>query len=98
MPINIGIRGAYAIRPYTGGPIRGAYAIRPYTDGHICGAYAIHPYMGRPICGAYAIRPYTDGRKFIKAENVSRHGNEKKAEEESLPRPLCVLIGEIRKL
>ena len=65
-------------------PIRGAYAIRPYTDGY--------------IRGAYAIRPYMDGRKFIKAENVSRHGNEKKAEEESLPRPLRVLIGEIRKL
>ena len=35
---------------------------------------------------------------FIKAENVSRCRNEKKAEEESLPRPLRVLIGEIRKL
>ena len=84
MPINIGIRGAYAIRPYTDGPIRGAYAI--------------HPYMGRPICDAYAIRPYTDGRKFIKAENVSRRRNKKKTEEESLPRPLRALIGEIRKL
>ena len=39
-----------------------------------------------------------DGRNFIEAENVSRRGNEKKAEEESLPRPLRVLIGEIRKL
>ena len=64
----------------------------------ICGAYAIRPYMDRPIRGAYAIRPYTDGRKFIEAENVSRRGNEKKAEEESLPRPLHALIGEIRKL
>ena len=70
LPINIGIRRAYAIRPYT----------------------------DRPICDAYAIRPYMDGRKFIKAENVSRRGNEKKAEEESLPRPLRVLISEIRKL
>ena len=70
MPINIGIRRAYAIRPY----------------------------MDRPIRGAYAIRPYMDGRKFIEAENVSRRGNEKKAEAESLPRPLRVLIGEIRKL
>ena len=75
-----------------------AYAIRPYTDGPIRGAYAIPPYMGRPICDAYAIRPYMDGRKFIKAGNVSRRGNEKKAEEESLPRPLRALIGEIRKL
>ena len=65
-------------------PIRVAYAIRPYTD--------------RLIRGAYAIRPYTDGRKFIKAENVSRRRNKKKAEEESLPRPLRALIGEIRKL
>ncbi|ETK00705.1 hypothetical protein N425_13675 [Tannerella sp. oral taxon BU063 isolate Cell 2] len=64
--------------------IRGAYAIRPYTD--------------EPIRGAYAIRPYTDGRKFIEAENVLRCRNEKKAEEESLPRPLHALIGEIRKL
>ena len=54
--------------------------------------------MDRPIRGAYAIRPYTDGRKFIKVENVSWRGNEKKAEEESLPRPLRALIGEIRKL
>ena len=84
LPINIGIRGAYATRPYTDEPICGAYAIRPYTDGHIRRAYATRPYMG--------------GRKFIKAENVSRRGNEKKAEEESLPRPLCTLIGEIRKL
>ena len=67
-------------------------------DRPICGAYAIRPYTDRPIRGAYAIRPYTDGRKFIKAENVSRRRNEKKAEEESLPRPLHALIGEIRKL
>ena len=79
-------------------PIRVAYAIRPYTDEPIRGVYAIRPYTDRLIRGAYAIRPYTDGRKFIKAENVSRHGNEKKAEEESLPRPLRVPIGEIRKL
>ena len=84
MPINIGICGAYAIRPYMDRPICGAYAIRPYMDGY--------------IRGAYAIRPYMDGRKFIKAENVSRRRNEKKAEEESLPRPLRALIGEIRKL
>ena len=75
-----------------------AYTIRPYTDEHICGAYAIRPYTNEPIRRAYAIRPYTDGRKFIKAENVSRRRNEKKAEEESLPRPLRALIGEIRKL
>ena len=70
MPINIGIRRAYAIRPYTDRLIRRAYAIRPYMDGRI----------------------------FIEAENVLRRRNEKKAEEESLPRPLRVLIGEIRKL
>ena len=84
MPINIGIRGAYAIRPYTDRLIRRAYAIRPYTD--------------RLIRRAYAIRPYMDGRKFTKAGNVSRRRDEKKAEEESLPRPLRALIGEIRKL
>ena len=59
----------------------------------------------RAACGT--ANPILDGDRihaekmnyvFIEAENVSRRGNEKKAEEESLPRPLHALIGEIRKL
>ena len=56
-------------------------------------------------CGT--ANPILDGDKihaekmnyiFIEVENVSRRRNKKKAEEESLPRPLRTLIGEIRKL
>ena len=54
--------------------------------------------MANLILGGYKIHAEKMNYVFIKAENVSRRGNEKKAEEESLPRPLHALIGEIRKL
>ena len=54
--------------------------------------------MANPILDGDKIHAEKMNHVFIKAENVSRRGNEKKAEEESLPRPLHALIGEIRKL
>ena len=55
-------------------------------------------FMANLILDGYKIHAEKMNYIFIEAENVSRRGNEKKAEEESLPRPLCTLIGEIRKL
>ena len=54
--------------------------------------------MANLILDGYKIHAEKMNYIFIKAENVLRRGNEKKAEEESLPRPLNALIGEIRKL
>ena len=54
--------------------------------------------MANLIFDGYKIHAEKMNYIFIEAENVSRRGNEKKAEEESLPRPLRALIGEIRKL
>ena len=51
-----------------------------------------------PILDGYKIHAEKMNYVFIEAENVSRRRNKKKAEEESLPRPLRALIGEIRKL
>jgi hypothetical protein len=55
-------------------------------------------FMANLILDGYKIHVEKMNYVFIKAENVSRRRNEKKAEEESLPRPLHALIGEIRKL
>ena len=55
-------------------------------------------FMANPILDGDKIHAEKMNHVFIKAENVSRCRNEKKAEEESLPRPLHALIGEIRKL
>ena len=69
----MGIRGAYAIRPYTGTlkmdcdgirltsdrPIRGTYAIRPYTGTLKMGWDGIRSTSDRPVRGTYAIRPQT---------------------------------------
>ena len=84
MPINIGICGAYAIRPYT-------KTQKSAEERVAC-------FMANLIFDGYKIHAEKMNHAFIKAENVSRRGNEKKAEEESLPRPLRALIGEIRKL
>ena len=84
MPINIGIRGAYALRPYT-------KTRKSVEEMAAC-------FMANLIFDGYKIHAEKMNYVFIEAENVSRRGNEKKAEEESLPRPLRVLIGEIRKL
>ena len=84
MPINIGIRRAYAIRPYT-------KTRKSVEEMAAC-------FMANLILDGYKIHAEKMNYIFIEAENVSRRGNEKKAEEESLPRPLRVLIGEIRKL
>ena len=92
------IRGAYAIRPYMDGPIRGAYAIRPYTKTRKSVEEMAACFMANLILDGYKIHAEKMNYVFIEAENVSRCRNEKKAEEESLPRPLYALIGEIRKL
>ena len=55
-------------------------------------------FMANLILDGYKIHAEKMNYIFIKAENVSRRRNKKKAEEESLPRPLRALIGEIRKL
>ena len=55
-------------------------------------------FMANLILDGYKIHAEKMNYIFIEAGNVSRYRNEKKAEEESLPRPLRVLIGEIRKL
>ena len=98
MPINIGICGAYAIRPYTDRLIRGAYAIRPYTKTQKSAEERVACFIANLILDGYKIHAEKMNHVFIKAENVSRRRDEKKAEEESLPRPLHALIGEIRKL
>ena len=54
--------------------------------------------MANLILDGYKIHAEKMNYVFIKAENVSQRRNEKKAKEESLPRPLCAPIGEIRKL
>ena len=54
--------------------------------------------MANLILDGYKIHAEKMNYVFIEAENVSRCRNEKKAEEETLPRPLYALIGEIRKL
>ena len=54
--------------------------------------------MANLILDGYKIHAEKMNYIFIEAENVSRRGNEKKTEEESLPRSLRALIGEIRKL
>ena len=54
--------------------------------------------MANLILDGYKIHAEKMNYVFIEAGNVSWCKNEKKAEEESLPRPLRVLIGEIRKL
>ena len=46
MPIVMDIRGAYAIRPYTGTLKMGWDRIRSTSDGPVRGAYAILPYTG----------------------------------------------------
>ena len=55
-------------------------------------------FMANLILDGYKIHAEKMNYVFIEAENVSRRRDEKKAEEESLPRPLHALIGEIRKL
>ena len=55
-------------------------------------------FMANLILDGYKIHAEKMNYIFIEAGNVSWRGNEKKAEEESLPRPLHTLIGEIRKL
>ena len=55
-------------------------------------------FMANLIFDEYKIHAEKMNYIFIEAENVLRCRNEKKAEEESLPRPLHALIGEIRKL
>ena len=73
LPIIMGIRGAYAIRPYTGTlkmdcdgirsildrPIRGTYARSPYTDTLKMGWDRIRSTPDGTVRGAYAIRPQT---------------------------------------
>ena len=54
--------------------------------------------IANPILDGDRIHAEKMNYVFIEAENVLRCRNKKKAEEESLPRPLRVLIGEIRKL
>ena len=88
----------FEIYPINGNQIFDRYRLVAKTYTPKCIGFICHSPPCGGVCGAYAIRPYTDGRNFIEAENVSRRGNEKKAEEESLPRPLRALIGEIRKL
>ena len=84
MPINIGIRGAYAIRPYI--------KTRKFDEERAaCGT-------ANPILDGDRIHAEKMNYVFIEVENVSRRRNKKKTEEESLPRPLRALIGEIRKL
>ena len=79
-------------------PIRGAYAICPYTKTRKSVEEMAACFMANLILDGYKIHAEKMNYVFIKVENVSRCRNEKKAEEESLPRPLRVLIGEIRKL
>ena len=84
MPINIGIRGAYAIRPY----IKNR---KSAEERAACGT-------ANPILDRDRIHAEKMNHVLIKEGNVSRRRNKKKTEEESLPRPLSALIGEIRKL
>ena len=84
MPINIGIRGAYAIRPYTDGR-------KMDEERATCGT-------ANPILDGDRIHAEKMNHVLIKEEYRPRRRNKKKTEEESLPRSLRALIGEIRKL
>ena len=84
MPMNIGIRGAYATRPY----IKNR---KSAEERAAC-------FMVNPILGGDRIHAEKMNHVLIKEEYRPRRRNKKKAEEESLPRSLCALIGEIRKL
>ena len=84
MPINIGIRRAYAIRLY--------------TDGKKMDEERATRDTANPILGGDRIHAEKMNHVLIKEGYRPRRRNKKKAEEESIPRPLCALIGEIRKL
>ena len=84
LPINIGIRGAYAIRPYPTGR-------KMDEERAACGT-------ANPILDGDRIHAEKMNHVLIKEGYRPRRRNKKKAEEESLPRPLRALIGEIRKL